>query len=81
MTKHRKRLELTFKSSRGEINKSSVSHFLDDLDPIIFSEQLSRIPVLDTKETTLVSQRLCQSHCLKVDRIDTTRTKLMDFNQ
>lgn len=81
MTNHHKRLELTFKSSRGQVSKSRVSHFLDDLDPIIFAEQLSRIPMLDTKDTTLVSQRLCQSHCLKVDRIDTTRIKIMNINQ
>lgn len=81
MTQHRKKLELTFKNTQGQIHKSSVTHFLDDLDPIIFSDQLERLPMLDTVNQTLRSQRLRQSQCLKVDRLDTIKTKLINTKQ
>ncbi|WP_314068307.1 hypothetical protein [uncultured Vagococcus sp.] len=78
MTQHRKKLELTFKNSQGQVYKSSVTHFLDDLDPVIFSDQLDRTPMLDTVNQQLISQRLRRSQCLKVDRIDTIKNKLFD---
>lgn len=81
MTQHLKKLELTFKTSQGQIHKSSVTHFLDELDPLIFSEQLDRILLLDTDSHKLNSQRLCRSHCVKVDRLDIIRNKLFDTNQ
>lgn len=78
MTQHRKKLELTFKNSQGQVYKSSVTHFLEDLDPVIFSDQLDRTPMLDTVNQQLISQRLRRSQCLKVDRIDTIKNKLFD---
>lgn len=81
MSQHRKKLELTFQTSQGQIHKSSVTHFLDDLDPLVFSEQLDRIVLLDTDKHKLNSQRLCRSHCLKVDRLDIIKNKLVDTKQ
>lgn len=81
ITTHRKQLTLTFKNSQGQISTSSVTHFLDNLDPLILSEQLSRIPVMDTENKQLKSYRLCRSHCFKAERRDTTKTKLLTVNE